>query len=62
MAIYDLTYYNVEYDLEDIINLSTKLAERYKGTTIMYAIQVWADEGIYYFDWKAGNKNLIIKM
>ncbi|MDR6720566.1 RHS repeat-associated core domain-containing protein [Paenibacillus sp. 2003] len=62
VAIYDLTYYNVEYDLEDIMNLSTKLAERYKGTTIMYAIQVWADEGIYYFDWKAGNKNLIIKM
>lgn len=52
VVIYDLTYHNVDYDVMDIYDLDEKLREKFNQTDYRYDVQVWTDDGIYYFDWQ----------
>ncbi|MCM3748349.1 DUF6531 domain-containing protein [Paenibacillus pasadenensis] len=46
VVIYDLTFNNIDWDSDDLINLSVKLDDHF-GNSRMYEVQVWTDEGIY---------------
>lgn len=50
VVIYDLTFKNVEFELIDIINLSNKLYNYFEDKPFRYDVQVWTNEGIYFFD------------
>ncbi|OKP94990.1 hypothetical protein A3849_28380 [Paenibacillus sp. P46E] len=50
VVIYDLTFDNVEFELTDIINLSSKLYNYFEDKPFRYDVQVWTNEGIYFFD------------
>lgn len=49
VVIYDLTFYNVEYELTDIINLNSELYNYFGDKPFRYDVQIWTNEGIYFF-------------
>nr|WP_310829414.1 hypothetical protein [Paenibacillus typhae] len=50
VVIYDLTFDNVDFEIIDIINLSNKLYNYFEDKPFRYDVQVWTNEGIYFFD------------
>lgn len=51
VVIYDLTFSDVEYDIEQIYQLDREVRDWVRPQTgKWYDVQVWTNDGIYYFD------------